>query len=216
MALSSNLSQTLRNRRQASLLRRAVSGDQGAFRRLYREIHPPIVRYVAARLNSPEDAEDIVSVVFHRFLEHLPDFDSRRGSVRSWIFGIARHALIDHYRTGPEAKASLETLDSLAEHAGDPRPDALQSLILDEEARFVDGILRGQPAEIREIFALRFGEGLSIREIADLLGQSETSLRQRFSRVMRRLRAGEMESGKDDASQELESQKPGEVDYAID
>ncbi len=214
--LPSNLSRTLRKRRQASLLARARAGDERAFRRLYRELHPPIVRYVARRLRSPEDVEDLTGRVFHRFLEHLSDFQPGRGSVRSWIFGIARNALIDHYRTRPEAKASHETLDSLAEHAGDPRPDALDSLILDEEARMASGILSSQPAEIREMFALRFGEGFSTREIAGLLNLSEEAVRKRFSRVMRELRARNRESETDASAEGSEPSKSGEVDYAIE
>ena len=208
MTLPSNPSRTLRKRRQAALLRRAITGDERAFRRLYRDLHPPISRYLGARMASPEDAEDLASKIFHRFLLHLPDYDPRRGSVRAWLFGMARNALIDHYRTRPEAKASLETLDSLAAHAGDPRPDALEAMILDEEARFVDGVLRGQPAETRELFALRYGQGLSLREISAVTGIAEPALRQRFSRVMRRLREG--------PSRETDTDKKGEVNYALD
>ena len=216
MNLPSNLSRNLRNGRQASLIRRAIAGDERAFRRLYRDLYPPIVRYVARRLRSPEDVEDIVSRVFHRFLVHLPEFDPRRGSVRSWLYGISRNALIDHYRTRSGAKASHITLDSLAEHAGDPGPDALDSLILDEEARFAEGVLRGQTAEIREMFALRFGEGFSIREIAKIMDLKEATVRQRFSRVMRELRVSKHESESDPSAPSAETKKRGEVDYATE
>jgi len=216
VTLPSNLSRTLRNRRQAALLARSRAGDERAFRRLFRELHPPIVRYVARRLRSPEDVEDLTSHIFHRFLEHLSDFSSRRGSVRSWIFGIARNALIDHYRTRTEAKASHETLDSLAQHAGDPGPDALDSLILEEEARMAEGLLRDKPADIREIFALRFGEGFSNREIAAMLDISEAALRQRFSRVMRELRARDREGETDSSTAGSQTKKRGEVDYATE
>ena len=214
--LPSSLSQNLRNRRQASLLTRASAGDERAFRRLYRELHPPVVRYVARRLRSPEDVEDVTSRVFHRFLENLSDFQPGRGSVRAWLFGITRNALIDHYRTRPEAKASHETLDSLAEHAGDPCPDALDTLIQDEEAGMADGLLRGQPAEIREMFALRFGEGLSTREIALVLNLSEATVRKRFSRIMRALKSRDRESETDTSAAGTEPRKSGEVDYAIE
>lgn len=216
MKQPSSLRRNIRNRRQASLLARARKGDERAFKRLYRELHPPIVRYLARRLRSPEDVEDLTSRVFHRFLEHLQDFQPGRGSVRSWLYGIARNALIDHYRTRPEAKASHETLDFPAEHAGDPRPDALDSLIFDEESRMAHGLLGCQSPEIREMFALRFGEGMSTREIAAVLNLSEAAVRQRFSRVMRVLKAKLGENGGDTPVTGKKPEKNGEVDYALE
>ena len=70
---------------------------------------------------------------------------------------------------------------------------------------FLSGLLAEHPAEIREMFALRFGQVLSYREIAACLGLSESAVKQRFSRTLRELR-------KKARSCEAEQ---GEVDYAI-
>ena len=198
-----------RDQRPRRLLRRALRGDERALRRLYRELWTPLHRYVAARKLPREDAEDIVAQVFTRFLERMDRYDPRRGGVRAWLLGIARHALIDHYRRRrPDTATSQnEPFEELARHAGDPAPDPLDSLIEEEEARLTSGVLAGQPVETRELFALRYGQGLSHREIASLTGLGEAAVRQRFSRAMREIRE-RRQRDKGTLNEE------GEVDYA--
>jgi RNA polymerase sigma-70 factor (ECF subfamily) len=182
------LQRTLRDRRQQRLLRAARRGDPKALRQLYRELWTPLRRYVAARPLSQEDAEDLCAQVFLRFLEKLADYDPARGAVQAWLLGIARHALLDHYRRLPPDRAQAEPLEALARHAGDPSPDPLDAMIADEDARLLHGALAGQPADVRELFALRYAQGLSHREIAAVTGLGESAVRQRFSRTLRELR----------------------------
>ncbi len=212
MTETSALRRTLRDRRQRRLLRKALAGQEEALRRLYRELYPPIHGYVVGRGLPREDAEDIVSQVFTRFLERLDQFDPRRGNPRAWIFGITRHALSDHYRRRSPDRAQSEPLEELARHAGDPAPDPLEIMIMDEEEKLLHGLLADRPAEIRELFALRYGQGMSHREIAALTGLGEAALRQRFSRTLRDLRAAGREVK---TREEGATQDEGEVDYAL-
>jgi RNA polymerase sigma-70 factor (ECF subfamily) len=194
------LRRNLRDRRQASLLRQAVAGNARAFRRLYRDLYGPLLRYLCARTKRVEDAEDILSRVFHRFLERLPHFDGERGSVFAWLQTMARNALIDDYR----ARREMQPLDGLAEVlAGGVDP--LDSLIRSEEAERVLAWLGARSPETREMFTLRYGQGLRYREIAECLGVTEVMVKQRFSRSLRELRR---EFGSRD-------EKEGEVDYAV-
>lgn len=212
MTETSALRRTIRDRRQRRLLRRALAGEEKALRRLYRELHPSIHGYVIGRGLSREDAEDVVSQVFTRFLERLDHFDPRRGNVRAWIFGIARHALSDHYRRRSPDRAQNEPLEEMARHADDPAPDPLQTMILGEEEKLLHGLMADRPAEIRELFALRYGQGMSHREIAALTGLGEAALRQRFSRTLRELRrAGRGKKIREEGVTPDE----GEVDYAL-
>ncbi len=195
-----SLRRKLRDVRQARLLRQAVSGDARAFRLLYRELHGPLLRYLAARTGREEDAEDILSQVFHRWLRKLPDFDPDRGSVFAWSLAMTRSALIDHYRSRRDAM-SLDAVAEVLAGGGDP----LSSLILSEEAERAMAWIGARSPETREMFALRYGEGLRYGEIAECMGLSEAAVKQRFSRSLRDLRR-EFGSPED---------KEGEVDYAI-
>lgn len=191
----------LRDQRHSRLLARAKAGDTGAFRRLYRELYEPVDRYLSGRLQNREDVEDLIAQLFHRFLERLDSYDSRRGSVATWLLTMARNALVDHYRSQRET-VSIESLaDILSGNGGDP----LKDIIRDEEAKSVHALLKELPAETQEMFSLRFGHDMSYRDIALCLGSSETAVKQRFSRGLRELRARLAQR----------SERGGEVDYAI-
>ena len=109
--------------------------------------------------------------------------------------------MIDFLRARKPTVPIEEMAESLPAGANDPLVD----LIRDERARAVQSLLRELPGDIREMFALRFGQGLRYREIADCLGLSEDAVKQRFSRTLREIRArvGDRRT------------KDGEVDYAF-
>jgi len=155
---------------------------------------------VRARVSVAADAEDLTALVFFKMLDKLDTYDPERGSVRTWALAMARNAVIDHYRTKVSA-APAEALEHLADSAFGP----LESLENDEQARTARSLLARQSVEVREMFAMRFGDGLRYREIGQLLGLSEAAVKQRFSRTLRELRS----AAKHAASEE------GKVDYAV-
>lgn len=191
----------LRDQRHKGLLTLARAGHGEAFRRLYEELHGPLHRYLAPRVAGPEDAEDLVAQVFHRFLARLDRYDPDRGSVTTWVLTMARSALVDHHR----ARRPALPLDDLAEVLAGEARDPLSELVRDEEARRVRALLRELPPQTREMIALRFGQDLRHREIGAVLGLGEEAVRQRLSRALRDLRRrlrGRTARG-------------GEVDYAV-
>jgi len=183
-----DLRKKIRDRRQQLLLRLAKRGSQDAFRHLYRELFTPVARYVQIRVHNREDAEDITSSVFRKFLLRLDRFDPSRGSVMTWIVTMARNAVIDHYRRVRPATEDVERLDdTTADTLADGRPSPLQTMIGEEEIERVRQYLNRQPAEIREMFSLRFDQGLRVREVAEVMGLSPDAAKQRFSRAFRKL-----------------------------
>lgn len=174
----------LRDELHARRLARARDGDGEAFRALYRDLYPDVVRFVARRVPARADAEDLAARVFVAFVERLGDYDRARGSVRGWLLTFARNAVIDHLRKA-RATAAPELLDLLPSDAVGPEGGLLQREQLDQLAALV----RELPADTRELLALRFADGLRHREIADVLGLQEAAVKQRVSRVLRDLRA---------------------------
>jgi RNA polymerase sigma-70 factor (ECF subfamily) len=173
----------LRDRRHARLLAAARGGDREAFRVLYRDLFAPVRAFLATRLARREDVEDLTSHVFHRLLERLDQFDGARGSVLAWTLAIAHHALVDHVRRS----RLIEPLDAIEPASADPDP--LDQLVRAErEGQVRELVARLEPA-LRQMFELRYRLDMSHREVAELLGISETTVKQRFSRAHRRLRA---------------------------
>jgi RNA polymerase sigma factor (sigma-70 family) len=207
--LQRNLQRTRRDHRHARLLKAARNGDAGAFSHLYSELYDPVADYLMPRLGIRADAEDLIAMVFHRFLQQLERFDAGRGSVYVWILTMARNALIDHLRRQRETVP----VDELAEVLVGAAPDPLEDLIQAERAARVQAVLRTLPAETQEMLALHYGQQLRQREIGDLIGLSETAVKKRFSRARQLLRERlTMESNPEQP--EGNSGWEGEVDHA--
>jgi RNA polymerase sigma-70 factor (ECF subfamily) len=178
------LRRNLRDARHRVLADLAKAGREDAFRRLYSDLYDPVAAYFARRVQRMEDAEDLTATVFHRFLRELPRYESGRGSVMSWVMTMSRNCLIDFLRR----QRPSEALDEIALTLAEPGADPLEQLLVDEEARFAHGLLTDYPLQTREMFSLRFADGLRYSEIASILGISEASVKQRFSRTLRELR----------------------------
>lgn len=175
-----------RKKRLTELFERARCGDRRAFQRAYGLLYPRVFRFVRRRVRDESTAEEIVSAVFQRVVTHIERFDAERASATAWVFSIARHALIDHYRSA-RAELSLDVLDD---------PHELQHLTANSEIHASDRelwqaterALGELTAPERTILALRFGDELSFEEIAEHLTTSVPAARKRCSRALEKLR----------------------------
>lgn len=175
-------------------VRRALAGDEAAFTKVYRQLHPVVYAFISRRVRERADAEDLTARVFERFVTRLEQFDSSRGTVRAWVLTIARNAVIDELRKkAPEGVGSEGLDDQLADASLLPS----RALEQDETAAEVRRLLADTPPRTREILALRYADGLRNKEIAELLDMSEAAVKQRISRVLRGLkqRSGELAAG---------------------
>jgi RNA polymerase sigma-70 factor (ECF subfamily) len=116
-----------------------------------------VYAYVAYRVHSRADSEDITSEVFERALRYRSSYDPSRGEPLAWLIGIARRCIDDWRRQlGPQA-APDEWV-----HTADHAASAIERLAI------ADAIGALDPRE-RELIALRYGADLSSRQIAQLL-----------------------------------------------
>jgi RNA polymerase sigma-70 factor (ECF subfamily) len=154
------------------------------FAEVYDEHIWDVYGYVAYRLSSREEAEDVTQLAFERALKAWKRFDPSRASAKTWLISIAHNLLIDHYRA---QKGPSEPLDAeLAERRGAQVEGPEQDLGLSPELAAALATLGRRD---REVIALRFGGDLTGPEIADLLGLSLANVQQIVSRSLRKLRA---------------------------
>jgi RNA polymerase sigma-70 factor (ECF subfamily) len=154
--------------------------------------------FLAYRLASRSDAEDLTQLTFERALRAWQRFDPSRAQARTWLLAIARNLLIDHYRRDRSAQREPLGEGGVPEEAL-PAVEPPQAPGLDPDlARALDGLAQRD----REVLALRFGGDLTGPEIAELTELSLANVQQILSRSLRRLRAslkGAPESGAPDA-----------------
>lgn len=171
--------------RLARLARRTQRGDARAFSALFAALHPVVYGYLAARVRVSADAEDLTAVTLHRFVEQIDRYDAARGGVRAWVMTIARNALIDHIRK--TRRTDVAPLTEVEHLLADARfsPEGLEA---DPRLQRISEALAEHPPTTREMFALRYGDGLTVTEIAEVLDMSEAAAKQRFSRTLRALK----------------------------
>ena len=152
------------------LVRRAVN-DPEAFTELYHRFLPGIYRYHLARTGHVQEAEDLTAQTFLTALESIRSFRGQ-GNFSSWLFGIASHKLVDHYRKS-RTELPLEEVEDLKSPIPLPEEAALQHL---ELARVVR-VLRLISSERAEALVLCFFGGLSLAEAAQVVGKSEAAVK---------------------------------------
>ncbi len=154
---------------------------------IYINYSKQILSFVTSRVKSKEDAEDLTSLIFERVLHKLKDFQWQDVTISSWIFKIARNAIIDYYR-----KYSERRNDSSVEQIGDflrSQEEKIDTLVInDEEEVSLYNSIRELSESDQFLIYYKFFEELSNKEIAKLTGMSETNVGTRLHRLRTKLK----------------------------
>lgn len=151
----------------------AARHDPVAFGELYEQYLAQVFSYLRARAASDDDAADLAQQVFLRAYRSFPKYRNRGVPFIAWLFRIARNVAIDAHRRR-RTNVSWETLPE-SFHPTDPT-DLQEDLILQEEIRQMRRLLATLPSERQEVIVLRFVAGLRLREIAQVIGKSESTV----------------------------------------
>lgn len=167
---------------EGALLERWRSGDARAGDRLFVRHFAAIDRFFRHKVREDEIA-DLVQRTFMACVER-PERFQERSSLRTYLLGIARNILREHYRA--RAKGRLEDLDEVSIIDLGAGPSTL--LGLKAEQRLLLEALRSIPLAAQEILELYFWEGLTGAQIAEVLGVGEDTARTRLRRARLRVR----------------------------
>lgn len=152
----------------------------------YRRHADRVYRFARWRAGSRHRAEEVVADVFVEAWRSSESYDPERGSVESWLLGIARNVLRRDEREQAreaERRAAAE-LDDLASPRPGPEEDTLRRRRVE---RLMEAVWE-LPGEDRDLVALAYGADLSRRRIARMLEISPEAVRVRLHRVLARLR----------------------------
>ncbi len=141
--------------------------------------HAPLLQFVRRRIADAASAEDIVQDVFLKAHTHIGTL-SDTAKLQSWLYQLARNAMIDHYRRTRVMVAVSEELPAFAQ---EDENDAVARL-----TPAVKAMVAALPAPYREALRLTEYEGLTQRELAERLGISISGAKSRVQRARRMLR----------------------------
>lgn len=168
------------------LLQRVAAGDADALGTLYDRYARVLFGVVYRMLGSPETAEEVAQDAFHSAWRQARSYRAERGSVRTWLLAISRHAAIDWHRTKGRRGARESALDEAADLAADGSvEDRAVASLGAERVRAAVGAL---PPEQRDVLVLAFWSGLSQSEIAQRTGAPLGTVKSRVRLGMAKLR----------------------------
>ncbi|MCJ7576455.1 MAG: sigma-70 family RNA polymerase sigma factor [Dehalococcoidia bacterium] len=179
---------------EEELVKRAQR-DRDAFARLYDQYYPRIFGYVLRRSANLEAAQDITSETFLKALGKLWQFQWRNVSFSSWLYKIATNEINQYFRKAEYKKSvSLEELQErgfelLSPH--DPENELIEAqekLKQHQDFLEIQGKIARLPAKYQEVIALRFFEKRQIKEIAEILGKREGTIKSLLHRAVEKLR----------------------------
>lgn len=167
------------------LLQIAREGNTEAFGHIYERYAERVFRYLFAHLDNRLDAEDLTEEVFLRVWRSLPDYREQGVPFLSFVFRIARNALIDHYRRD----RSSQHKDAIEEvNLPDQKPGPVEMAIASLERTELIEALKGLRDDYRTVLVLRFLGELSPEETAQVMGRSAGAIRVLQYRALKALR----------------------------
>lgn len=174
---------------ETTLVDRALSGDERAFTELVEPLRRPLFAYVYRMVTHRADAEDLMQEVLVRVLENLRTYRAQ-ASFKTWVFGIATHACLDHLRGKKRWRVEAQ-LEGEREHDANPEQvEGLKALI--SQADFVYEVRehiafcfacigRTLDPEEQAVIMLKEVLGFTAQEAAGILEVSEPIFRHRLS-----------------------------------
>jgi RNA polymerase sigma factor (sigma-70 family) len=162
------------------LAARSCSGCSDSFEVLTRRHRASILFFLQSKMGNPSDAEDVTQETFARVYQNLSRFDSKR-SFKAWLYTIAGRLAASHYRKNGKVKTvSIDDLDIVEESVGPGDAERAEGLWSRSK-----GVLSGS---VFDILWKRYGEGMTVGEIADATGQSRTGVAVALYRARVKLR----------------------------
>jgi len=164
------------------------------FGKLYDKYYPQIFGYILKRVADLEIAQDITSETFFKALKNLWKFRWKNISFSAWLYRIANNEIANYFRKNKKYSISL---DKLKEKGFEPislhNPET-EFLKAQEELKKHQDFLKIQekisqlPIKYQEVIILRFFEKKKVKEIAEILGKKEGTIKSLLHRGLEKLK----------------------------
>lgn len=162
-----------------SLLEKSRQGDAKALAALCEYFYPQVLKYMYYRVDTVS-AEDLTGEVFLRVLRHIGE---QKGLFVAWLYRIAANVVTDYARTGKirqEGQINEQLAQSIMDGKNPADVVGLQIDIYNAIVRLTD--------DQRELITLKFIQGLSNTDVAEITGRSEGAIRGLQFRALSALR----------------------------
>lgn len=166
----------------AKIVKAFQNGQLDKFDQLYDKYVRKIYRFVYYKTFNREVTEDLVSQAFLKALENIGSFRKIKGTFQAWLYQIARNTVIDHYRKDRD-EIDVDSIWDL-----ESSDEVFKKIEQRELLEKVFKILNKIDTEKREILMLKIWDELSYKEISEITGKTEASLKMTVSRILKNIR----------------------------
>ncbi len=160
------------------LVRSANNGSEEAMKTLYYKYRDWVYALAWRYCGNQEDAQDILQEVFAYFFNKFPGF-KLRSKLKTFLYPVVKNISLNHIRK----RSRVVPLD---QGFADSIPDNARSYGL--EWKKLNEQLEGLPAEDQELILLRFFDGFTLKELAEILKVPLGTVKSRLHRTLSRLR----------------------------
>jgi RNA polymerase sigma-70 factor (ECF subfamily) len=167
----------------SAAVRAARGGDEEAFRQLYRQVQPGLLRYLRGLVG--DDAEDLASETWLQVARDMRSFRDEGSGFRGWALTIARHRALDHIRRNQRRPVPGPSEDVLADlpDGQDTAEQAIRLATTNATIAFIATLPRDQA----EAVLLRVVVGLDVGATAKVMGKRPGAVRTAVWRGLRTL-----------------------------
>ncbi len=158
------------------------SRTEAQFLESYKEHADALFRYCYFKTLQREEAKDMLQDVFVKTWEYI----NKGGEVenmKAFLYRTAHNIVVDHYR-----KKKTVSLDDLADQGFDPGADTTQELENQIDGAHAISLLNKIPDAYRDVIFMQYVDGLSVKEIADILGETPNNVSVKIHRGLEKLR----------------------------
>ena len=172
-----------------------LAAKQNAVAALYETHFERVARYIAVRIGSIDEAEDLASEVFVRALRSVGSYKETGAPMEAWIFKIAHNIFVDYLRKRSRRPEPLPlddpsplAVDEASSMAGIYNPNPTENLERQQEVQQLHRALEQLSEAQRRVLALRFGAELTSEQTAQVLGKKPGAVREMQSAAIKKLR----------------------------
>ncbi len=186
----------LRELGDEQLLERFRQGEARAFEELMRRYRTPLYNFIYRSVRHPATSEEILQDAWMRILQGLADFQ-RAAKFTTWAYTVARNLCIDHARKAalrrhpsldqPARRDGDDDGPTLLDGLSDPRAAVDRRAIGNELQIRLTAAIDALPADQREVFIMREHANLPFKEIAEIVGAPENTVKSRMRYALERL-----------------------------
>ncbi|HMR76068.1 MAG TPA: RNA polymerase sigma factor [Polyangiaceae bacterium] len=179
------------------LMVRYQRGDRDAFAEIVQRYKRPIYNFVYRQVRNPETAEDVTQDAFLRVVQNAGEF-KHEARFSTWLYTIARNLCVDHLRKAKHRRhPSLDQPaggQSEGRPLGESMPDPHHSSSVERTASgnqmrdHIVAAVDALPDDQREVFLLREVGNLPFKEIAEVVGVGENTVKSRMRYALERLK----------------------------